>query len=213
MRVFVLVTVLSLALMATPLRAQTPAPAPTAPVQPAPALPAPFPEGAKVAWIDLQRVANESSDGKVSTAKVQALNTKKVNELNEKNKSLQAAQQKLQTGGTVLSDEARSQLEKDINKLQREIQNFTQEAQEEVQELQQQLQGEFTRRLLPVVNQVATEKGLHIVLSRADAGIVWGHPGLDITSDVIKRFDAASGPAAAPSKPAPSGSPAKPPRE
>jgi len=207
MRVCVLVMALSIALVATPVQAQTkPAPAQPAPAQPAtttpaqPTPPVPFPEGAKLAWVDLQRVANESKEGQASTSKVQALNTKKVNELNEKNKTLQAQQQKLQTGGSVLSDEARAQLERDINKLQREIQNYTQEAQEEVQELQQSLQTEFTRRLIPIVNQVGTEKGLHMILSRADAGIVWGHPGLDITNDVIKRFDAAAG-SAGPSKP------------
>jgi outer membrane protein len=211
MRVCVLVMALSTALAATSLEAQTkPAPTQPAPTQPAPPKPmtpapapptatppAPFPEGAKIAWVDLQRVANESKEGQASTAKVQALNTKKVTELNEKNKMLQAQQQKLQTGGSVLSDEARSQLEKDINRLQREIQNFTQEAQEEVQELQQGLQNEFTRKLLPVVDKVASEKGLHMVLSRADAGIIWA-PALDITAEVIKRLDGAGGAAPKP---------------
>jgi outer membrane protein len=215
MRRFAAVAVLSVMLAAAPTFAQTPAPAPpagqqpapkpapptTPPAQtvpaPAPAPPAPFPEGAKIAYINIQRIASESGEGKAATAKVQALNQKKVQELNEKNKALQADQQKLQSGGTVMSDSARAELEKKIERLNVDIQRTTQDAQQEVQELQQELQNEFQRKLLPIVQQVAREKGLHMLFSAADSGIVWADPGLDITADVIKRFDTGA-PAATP---------------
>jgi outer membrane protein len=216
MRRFAAVAVLSIMLAAAPTFAQTPAPAQPAPTgqqpapkpatpvtppaqtAPAPATPArPFPEGAKIAFINIQRIASDSGEGKALSARVQALNQKKVQELNEKNKALQADQQKLQSGGTVMSDQARAELEKKIERQNVEIQRTTQDAQQEVQELQQELQAEFQRKLLPIVQQVAQEKGLHILFSAADSGIVWADPGLDVTADVIKRFDAAV-PAATP---------------
>ena len=203
--------VLSLTLAAAPTFAQTPPPAPkpTTPpaptqatppppgttMQAAPQPPAPFPAGAKIAYINIQRIANESAEGKAATAKVQALNQKKVVELNEKNKLMQADQQKLQAGGTVMSDAARGELEKKIERQRVDIDRYTQDAQQEVQELQQNLQNEFQRKLMPIVQQVAQEKGLHLLFSVVDSGLVWGDPGLDVTADVIKRFD--SGPAAA----------------
>jgi outer membrane protein len=216
MRRFAAVAVLSIMLAAAPTFAQTPAPAQPAPAgqqpapkpatpvtppaqtAPAPPTPArPFPEGAKIAFINIQRIASDSGEGKTLSARVQALNQKKVQELNEKNKALQADQQKLQSGGTVMSDQARAELEKKIERQNVEIQRTTQDAQQEVQELQQELQTEFQRKLLPIVQQVAQEKGLHILFSAADSGIVWADPGLDVTADVIKRFDAAA-PAATP---------------
>jgi hypothetical protein len=92
---------------------------------------------------------------------------------------------------------ARAQLEKDIDKQQTEIQRFTDDAQKDVQDLQNQLQGEFQQKLGPVVDQLAREKNLEILFSALDAGIIWANPGLDLTSEVIRRFDAAA-PAAAP---------------
>jgi outer membrane protein len=211
MRRFAAVAVLSIMLAAAPTYAQTPAPAQPAPAgqQPAPkpappatppaqiapapaAAPRPFPEGAKIAFVNIQRIASDSGEGKTLSARVQALNQKKVQELNEKNKALQADQQKLQSGGTVMSDSARAELEKKIERQNVDIQRTTQDAQAEVQELQQELQSEFQRKLLPVVQQVAQEKGLHILFSAGDSGIVWADQGLDITADVIKRFDAAA---------------------
>jgi Skp family chaperone for outer membrane proteins len=201
------VAVLSAFLFAAPTFAQTPAapaqpaapnpagqPAEAPPAQPAaaPQPPRPFPEGAKLAYINTQRVAAESAEGKAASSKLKALNDKKVQELNERQKQLQAQQQKLQQGGSVLSDAARVELEKNIEKMQVDIQRFTQDAQAEVQELNNQLQGEFERKLRPIIAAVSQEKGLQMVFG-PDSGIVWADAGLDITNDVIKRFDAGSG--------------------
>lgn len=213
MRALLGVAVLSVVLTAAPTFAQPaqPAPKPAAPpAQTAPAPPPvarPFPEGAKVAYINIQRIANESSEGKAATAKVQALVQKKQAETNEKNKQIQADQMKLQSGGSVMSESARAELEKKIERQNVELQRMTQDAQQEVQELQQDLQSEFQRKLMPIVERVAQEKGIHMLFSAADSGVVWADGGLDITSDVIKRFDA---PAATAPKPD-AAAPAKPP--
>jgi outer membrane protein len=221
MRRFTVAVVLSLALGAVPTIAlaqakpttppaatQKPTPPPTtaqppaaqAPAAPAaaPAPPRPFPEGAKIAFMNIPRIAQESSEGKTSTAKVNALREKKLAELTVKNKQLETAQQKLNSG-SLLSEDARATAQKETEKLQVEIQRMQQDAESEMQELQQQLQLEFQRRLSPIIQQIAVEKGLHLLLSQTDAGMVWAEPGLDLTNEIIKRFDAA---AAAPKTPA-----------
>ncbi len=215
MKALVVVFALSVVLAASPVFAQAPTPAqppakpaPTAPA-PAPAqppAPKPFPQGAKVAYVVLQRIANESADGRVATTRIQALQQKKAAELTEKNKQLAGMQQKLEKEGSVMSATAAAELQKNIEKLTVEVQRFTQDAQAEVQELQQELQQEFQQRLEPVLSQVATEMGLQFVFNGPDAGLVWADSALDISGEVIKKLDAASG------KPAPKpAAPTKPP--
>ena len=212
MRVFVVAAALSVMLAAAPTFAQAPAAAPAAPpaAQAAPAAEPAFPAGAKYAFVNIQRIAAESAQGKALSSRVQALNAKKVTELNDKNKALQTSQQKLDSGGSVLSDAARAQLEKDIDRQQTEIQRFTDDAQKEVQDLQNELQAEFQQKLGPVIQQIAQEKKLEILFSALDAGIIWADAGLDLTSEVIRRFDAAAPAAAAAAPPAPAPRPAAP---
>ena len=174
-----------------------PRPAP-APVQPAPAAapqppppPPPFPQGAKVGFVNLQAVAQLTTDGKAAAAKVNALAQKKQNEGAEKSRVLQANQQKLQTSGGVMSDAARTQLEKDIERQTLDGQRFEQDAQAELNELQQQLQQEFQTKLLPVLEVLAKEKGLQVLFSAGDAGVIWIEPGIDLTLEAVKRMDAA----------------------
>jgi Skp family chaperone for outer membrane proteins len=179
--------------------AQVQKPATPAAPQVAPQPPKPFIEGAKIAFINIQMIASQSSEGKSSSSKVKALQDKKLAELNGKNKQLETAQGKVNQ--TVLSDEARAAAQKDVDRLTVEIQRFQQDADAELQELQQQLQLEFQRKLIPIVQQLVSEKGLQILLSQADAGIIWADAGVDLTAEVIKRFDAAN--TGAPKPPSP----------
>jgi Skp family chaperone for outer membrane proteins len=170
---------------------QTPATQPAA--QPTP--PRPFPEGAKVAYVMLPVIAQSSAEGKAASTKIEDLQKKKQAELQDKNKQLQAAQQKLSAGGTVLNDTARGALEKDIDRMQREIQFAQQNAQAEVQDLTQELQEQFRQKLMPIIETIGKERGLQVIFSGGDAGIIWADPGLDLTQEVVKRLDAAKPPA------------------
>jgi Skp family chaperone for outer membrane proteins len=228
MRGHALAASLAVVLSAASALAQTPAPQPTAPTgqrptpaapaspplaqpaaAPAPAPPAPFPAGAKVAFVDFQRVAAESVEGQISSGKINALVAKKQAEGAEKAKQLQLNEQRLAQSGAVMSEAARTQLEKDIERQKREGERFQQDAQAEIMELQQELQLDFQKKISPLVQQIVQDKGLHLLLSRADAGIVWGDPGLDLTSDFVKKLDAVTPkPAVAP---APAPKPAAPP--
>jgi outer membrane protein len=218
MKALVVALALGVVVAASPVFAQAPPPAQQPPAKPVPAAPAtpapapaqppapkPFPQGARVAYVVLQRIANESADGRVATTRIQALQQKKAAELNEKNKQLTGMQAKLEKEGSVMSASASADLQKNIEKLNVELQRFTQDAQAEVQELQQQLQQEFQQRLEPVIQSVAAEMGLHFVFNGPDAGLVWADQSLDISTEVIKKLDLSSG------KPAPKPAPTKPP--
>ena len=214
-KTMIVTAALGLVLPAGPGFAQTPpaggqaptTPAPTAqpPATPAPAAtqpaaaPRPFPEGAKIAYIDLQYIASNSVEGKAATSKIQEFTKKKTAELETKQKTLEAARSKLLQGSSVMSDQARSQMEKDIDKMTRDLQYAQQDAQSEQQQLTNELQTEFQTKLNPIIDLVAKEKGLHIVLSIADSGAVWADTGLNISAEVMKRLDTlVKTPAAAP---------------
>jgi outer membrane protein len=210
LKMMIVISAMSMLLVATPGSAQTPAPAPQTPAPaqqkpatppatppataapaPAPRPPAPFPEGSKFAFVDIQAVASNSAEGKTATAKLDELRKKKNTELLAKSNALKAMQDKLQSGGSVLNDAARSQLEKDIEKAQRDMQFAQQDAQTEVTDLTNQLQGDFQEKLNPIIEQLRVDKGLLMIFSIRDSGVVAAEPGLDLSAEVIKRFDSA----------------------
>jgi len=208
MKALVISASLAAALSAAPVFAQAPAagqrgaqpaPRPAAPVAtqppaaalapPPPAVQVPFPAGAKIAYVNLQQIANQSAEGKALTAKVQALMQKKQNDAAAKSKQLADAQQKLQQGGALMSEAARTALEKDVERMNVEGQRFQQDAQSEINELSQQLQNEFQQKLFPILDAIVKEHDLHLLLSAADAGIVAGNAGIDLTLEAVRKLD------------------------
>jgi outer membrane protein len=215
MKVCVVVLALSVLLTAAPSYAQAPAAPAAAPQtqkpaapQPAPAQPpAPTPrfqDGLKYAYVQLELVAAYSNQGKAFNGKVQALQEQKVKELQDRNKALQSAQEKLDKGASVMNDTARAQLQADIEKQQRDLQRATEDAQQEVQSLTQQAQAEFFRLAQAAIDRVAKAKQLHFVFLAGEGGLIWADPATDLTAEVIKEIDAGAASAAAkPAAPAP----------
>jgi Skp family chaperone for outer membrane proteins len=173
----------------------TPAPAAPTPAAPPPATaeaPRPYPEGAKIAYIDMQGIASGSNEGKAFSARIAELTKKKTAEIAEKNKALDSARQKQQSSVGIMNDTARLALEKEIDKLTREVQFAQQEAQSEVQQLQTELQVDFQKKLNPILEQIGKEKGLHMLVDIQNSGAVWVDTGLDLTNEIIKRLDSAT---------------------
>jgi len=152
------------------------------------ATPERFPVDAKFAFLDFQRIASDSVSGKLATRILDELRKKKVTEIDAQNRELQTLAAKRDSG--VLSEPALAQAAKDIDRLQREIQFSQQNAQAEVQQLLTELQSDFEKRVKPVVDEIAKEKGLHAVFAADPAIALYIRPGLDISTDVIKRLDA-----------------------
>ena len=164
------------------------------------------------AFVDIQRVANDSDQGKAANTKVDELSERKLAEIEAENakgqgevaslsQELQEAQLKLQQGQNVLSADAAGTLQRQIVRLQRdierttqdtqgEIQRMTQDAEAEVQELQQQLQVEFQRSLIPAIDQLATAKNLSFIFN-AQQGLVWADPSRDLTQELIDALNSA----------------------
>jgi Skp family chaperone for outer membrane proteins len=150
-----------------------------------------FPADARIAFVDLQHVFATSREGKAATTELQALENKKQAEIDAKTKEAQSLEQKLTLATTLLTDEARGKLERDIARAKVDFERLLQDSQAEVQEVQQQFQRAFSRRLFPAIGEVAKERNLWAVFSLDQENVLWHNTALDISDEVVARLDAA----------------------
>ena len=170
----------------------------------------PFPAGARIGYVDLQRVLAGSAEGQASNTRVQELTDEKIGEIEARNNELQDelqtanqllqdSQQKLAQGESVMSGEARINLQREISRMQLDMQRQTQDAQAEmervqqdaqggIEALQQELQIEFETLLSPAIDEVATEKGLDFLMA-VGPGVIWANRSLDLTQAVIDKLN------------------------
>ncbi len=171
----------------TPPPTQTPPLA--APAAQAPA-PLPFPADAKIAFVDLQTVVSQSALGRAGSSQLEALSKRLETELTSLQTRLKEAQTKQQTQAQLLSEVAAAQLAKDIDRLGRELNFKQQEAQSEIQAMQADLLQDFERKVVPIMEAMAKEKGLYALFNVADSGAVFFNPALNLSPELVKRVDA-----------------------
>jgi len=147
---------------------------------------------ARIAFVDIERVAALSGEGKAAAAKLQDLRAKKSEEVASRSRQVEALQAKLVQSDPVLNDASRVRLQREFQRAQIDFQRFSEDAQAEVQAAQQETRRGFNAQLFPVIGQIAKEKKLWAVFGNDDA--LWFSPVLDLTEEVAKRLDAAVAP-------------------
>jgi outer membrane protein len=159
------------------------------------------PRPPRVAVIDMQRVSAESQLGKTYAAQLEKLQndinaaaTQKQTELGKLDAALKTLQDELEKQGAVLSPEARDKKQQDIVRKTRERQAYLEDGQAEInrmreraQQQAQSINGEFQQKVRPIVEQVAKDKGLDLVLDSQVAYTI--NRDFDITRDVIAKAD------------------------
>jgi len=201
MRKLSLVVLIGLLLPAA-LLAQAPAAPPPAPKD------APAAAGAgRVAVVDFQKAVTENSEGKKAQEKFMAELNKRQKEFEDKQKALSEAQNKLQTQDKVLSDTVKADLAKQIDRLNTELQRMNDDAQKELGDFQQQLFRPIAERTQEVLKSYSAETGFAVVFDSSSQAnsIIYVQEVADITTEIIRRVDAAAAraPAAPPAAPAP----------
>lgn len=156
---------------------------------------------AKVAVIDFQGALAGNAMGKKAQEQLGAEVNKRQADMERTQKSLEDAQNRLRAQTNVLSDTAKADLGREIDRLTTDLQRKNDDAQKELQEIQQTLLRPIAERLQKVLDAYASEMGYAVVLDAMS--IVWAAPTTDITTEIIRRVDAdvaatAPKPAAAP---------------
>jgi outer membrane protein len=208
MRKIILIGLVSIALPAA-LLAQGQAPAPPAAAAPTPKeSPAAGPSG-RVAVVDFQKVVLENVEGKKAQEKLMSEVSKRQKEFEEKQKSLADAQNKLQTQDKALSDTAKADLTRQIDKLNTDMQRMNDDAQKDIGDLQQNLLRPIADRAQKVLQAYSTENGFSVVfdVSNQTNNIIYVQDVADITTEIVRRVDselvkAPIAPASAAPKPA-----------
>jgi Skp family chaperone for outer membrane proteins len=169
---------------------QKPADPAQKPAEAKPRPPVPFPEGARVAFVNFDYVAQTSDEGKAMIARLQEMQKKKTGELADRQKKLDEARKKAADQSSLMNEQARAQVERDVVRLQRDLEDAQQDATNEFNDFSQKIQNEFGQKIRPLLEAIAKEKGIHLVLRAVPEVIAYAHEGIDISEELVQRLNA-----------------------
>lgn len=144
----------------------------------------------KIGVVNSQDVLENSVEGKRVMAQLQDMDKKNQADVSSKDEEIRQLQTKLNTQRLTLTQEALMNLSSDLERKQTERKRFAEDSYREMQELTQRLFAKIQAELLPIIEQIGKEKGLDIIFDLRNSGAVYYSPSVDITADIIQRYDA-----------------------
>jgi outer membrane protein len=145
----------------------------------------------KIAVIDVQRVVTESDPGKEVMQRLKAVTDAKSQEGQALQQQFAALQEQFNKQRFTVSESRQAEMSKEIEDKQIAIRRFQDDAQREVQEAQRRELGGLEERILPIINQVGQEQSFTLIFNKFQSGLVYADETVDITDEVIRRFNTA----------------------
>ncbi len=142
-----------------------------------------------VAVIDSQKAFLTSVEGKKVSSLIQEREQRIKADIQRLEGQLQSLQTKLNTQKLTLSEEALLQLQSDIEKKSTERKRYEEDASKDYQQLVGSLMQKIRNEMILVISELAKEKKLDLVVDLASGGAVYYDPKINITSEVVRRYD------------------------
>jgi outer membrane protein len=158
----------------------------------------------KVAIISVQQAILQTKDGQTASAALQAKFLPRRQELEKKQASIQGLQEQMKKGSATMSDDAKQKLARDIDSNQKSLQRDSEDFDADVQQEEGRIMQDLGQKIMDVIIKYATQNGYSMVLdvSNQQTPVLWADPSADITTEIIKLYDAAH-PSTGTAKPSP----------
>ena len=145
----------------------------------------------RVAVIDVQRVVAESDPGKEAIQKLKAISDAKVQEGQALQQEMATLQDQFNKQRFTVSEQRLAEMTKELEDKNIAIRRFEDDAKRELEEARRRELGGLEGRILPIINQIGVEEGITVIFNKFQSGLVYADEAVDITDDVILRFNTA----------------------
>lgn len=143
-----------------------------------------------IAVVDVQKILQESSAGRIARDLLESSTKRAKEKIDGMKIELDGMQQRYETQSAVLSPESRQALEQEILEKQYILRQELQKSQMDLQSQDANLTSSILDDLKPILEEVAKEKGLSMIIEKGEAGVLYSEDKLDLTDIVLTRYDA-----------------------
>ena len=144
--------------------------------------------------ISVQGAIAGTKDGQKASQELETKFTPKKKEFDTRQSEIAQLQDQFNKGGTLMSDDKRNQLARDIDEKKKRLERDMQDANEELQGEQQRMLQGLGQRMLAVIEKYAKDNGYTMILDvgNPNTPVLYAATGIDITQDIIALYDKTS---------------------
>jgi outer membrane protein len=141
----------------------------------------------KIAYVDIQKAVNECNAGKEAKKTIQKEMEKLQRQFQEKQKELQTMKETLDKQTPMLTQEARTNKEKEFQAKVRDYQRWLEDNQKDIQQKGAEMERNILIGFQKVIQKLGADEGYTLILEGNSLPYI--SKALDITDRVIKAYD------------------------
>jgi len=143
----------------------------------------------KLAWMDLEQAVYTCEEGKNLFLEIQKFVDDKNAELDALRKESEDLMNKLQVQGSKLTDEARADLENQVDTKDLALRRFQEDTQKEIENRRVRAGNYVRKRMQAAIEKISKEKGLGAVIIFNPSIHAWVDQSLDVTGEIIESYN------------------------
>lgn len=148
----------------------------------------------KVGVISIQGAILGTKEGQKASQQLDTKFQPKQKEFDQKQSELAQLQDQFNKGGSVLNEEKRNQLVREIEQKKKTLDRDMADAKDELTAEQQRLLQGLGQRMMAVIEKYAKDKGYTLLLdvSNPNTPVLFAASAIDITQDIVTQYDQTS---------------------
>lgn len=162
------------------------------------------PAQSKIGVIDMQTAIASTAEGKKVIADLSKKYQPRQQELVRLQQEIQGIQDQLTKQAATLSDEEQGRLSRDAEEKQKLYKRSAEDAQNDFNRDRDEAVNRIVKKMVQVIHDYAQQNGFTLVIDRVQVNVYFVAQGIELTEEIVKRYDAANpvADAGAPVKPA-----------
>jgi outer membrane protein len=145
----------------------------------------------KIGVVDLQLAVASTKAGKSAKEKLEKLTAQKQKELDTKVEKVQKMEEEMQKQMPLMSDAGKKDMLEKYRKEMMELQKLYMDNQTTLAKKKAELLEPILKKMGEVIQDLALSEGFTLILDRSEGTVLYFQPSLDVTPEVIKRYNQA----------------------
>lgn len=144
----------------------------------------------KIGYVDLQRAIREVDEGKAATAVLKRDFDEKQRQLDAKRTEFEKAKADFDKQASLMNEQARRDRGGELERKAMELQQLFVQLQKDLSGREQEAMRGIIDKMTGLVREMAEADGFTMVLERGDAGIIYAQQSLDLTNELVRKYNA-----------------------
>lgn len=147
----------------------------------------------KMAFVDMQRALQEVEDGQKAKKKLEKMKKDRQVQLDQEQENLKKMQENLQAQAQFMKEDVRRGKEEELRKKLGEVQLLYAKLQKELAQEEAKLTQDIIIRMGNILREIGERDKLTMILEKTDSAILWAPSHLDLTNELIRRYNSGEG--------------------